>query len=114
MNPAEYEELKASRQRNILAKTGHTKRGKKQLLKLQNGQCALCKETIPATSQICYDKKTSTIICRSCMMLLSSWRYAQTRGVTNEMVAEHELQAQDTPEPTPEPEPKPVRPTSTK
>ncbi len=104
---ADYDKLQAQRQRNILAKTGHTKRGKKQLLKLQDGQCALCKEPIPGTDQVCYDKKTKTVVCRRCMTYLSNHRNARTRGVTEEMTTRYENDLGDDTQ-------KPVRPTSIK
>lgn len=81
----EYNKLRAERQRNILHKKGVTKTNKKQLLKLQNDQCTLCKEIIPPSDQFCYDKVSGTVICRTCMTYLSFWRQLRAKGITEEM-----------------------------
>jgi len=65
-----------------------TKKDKKKLLTLQDGSCAFCKETIPATGQVCFDKKTKTVICRSCTMYLNAWRYYRAKGITEDQTVE--------------------------
>ena len=79
----EYAEKQKIREQNILANKGKaSKTDKKKLLVLQDGRCAFCKETIPATGQVCFDKKTKTVICRPCMMYLTTWRNYRAKGIT--------------------------------
>ena len=89
---AEYAEKQTQRQHNILRKKGATKSNKKQLLKMQHEQCALCKENIPPSDQFCYDKVSGTVVDRKCMTYLSFWRELRAKGITEQATVEFNQQ----------------------
>lgn len=63
---------------------------KRDILKHQDGKCALCQKTIPATEQICFDQHTYQIVCRRCMQYMACRRNIRVDGITEEHVAKYE------------------------
>jgi len=82
---AEYAEKQKTREQNVLAnKKKSSKTDKKKLLTLQNGSCAHCRDSISGTDQVCFDKQTKKIVCRTCMTYLSFRRKLRIKDITEE------------------------------
>jgi len=81
----EYAEKQKIREQNVLAnRKKSSKTDKKKLLTLQGGSCAHCQEPISGTDQVCFDKQTKKIVCRTCMTYLSFRRKLRIKDITEE------------------------------
>lgn len=52
------------------------KRDRKTMLIEQHNRCALCRHEFSVDRQSCYDATGHTLVCRTCLMLLSAFRAA--------------------------------------
>ena len=62
-----------------------------ELLTKQHDCCKLCGHHFSRGLQNCYDEQTNTLICRSCLMLLTFLRVAVVKGVDLVKVMEYDM-----------------------
>jgi len=67
------------------------KKQRNNLLNQQQNCCNLCGHHFGQGLQSCYDEQTNTLLCRSCLMLLSFLRIAVVRDIDLYKVAEYDM-----------------------
>ena len=67
-----------------------TKSQRNKILEDQHGCCALCRKRLSITDQVCYDGAKRKLVCRRCMLLISTLRAAEQNGLTVNDLIEYE------------------------
>ena len=62
-----------------------------ELLTKQNNYCKLCDHRFSHGLQNCYDEATDTLLCRSCLMLLTFLRVAVVKGIDLVKAANYDM-----------------------
>ena len=66
-----------------------TKQKRRKMLERQGHHCDCCLTYIPTTTEARHDTATNRMLCPGCMILISSLRAAQERGVTLVMATDY-------------------------
>ena len=67
-----------------------TKSQRNKIIEDQHSSCALCRKHLSIADRVCYDETKGKLICRRCMLLVSTLRAAEQNGLTVNDLVEYE------------------------